>query len=205
MKQSAKIRTTNYKGEEYTNIENVQSQMETVANELKANFEKNKILSVIDFIGKKAKLRELFNETFNNLDENGEYTGIYLFAEKKGKGYKYLYTGITRKAIMRLNDHVSSNNKSSATWAYLKVKESEEFYMRIKEFHHRSKLTDDEKNKKNKLQDDIKNEIERIQKECFSKLYVTFLPIKNDNFFLHMIEPYIACEFKCKWNSFETH
>lgn len=203
MEQSTKIQTTNYKKEPFTKLENIQVRMEDVVKKIEVNFNKNKFILVKNIVSK-TKLRELFKNTFGEPDDEGEYTGLYLFAEKKDNKYNCLYTGITRKAIMRINDHVRSNNKSSATWAYLIVKDSKKFYLRIKEFHHKSNLSKKQKDKKEDLKKDIKKEIVKIQEKCFSKLFVTFIPI-NDNFFLQMIEPYIACEFKCKWNSFETH
>ena len=127
--------------------------------------------------------------------------------KKKANGsFKYLYTGITRSASQRLNDHINSADKGSATWAYLMVKE-QVLKDEIKKFHHRkdTDLNESEKKEKEELKDKIKQAIKNKQKDCISKLLVTFIPIENDNYFLSMLEPYVAAKLKCYWNSFKTH
>ncbi len=133
------------------------------------------------------------------------YQGLYVFAEKKqNENIRYLYTGITRNASQRLNDHINSSNKGSATWAYLMVKKDKntnaELLRLIEKYHHKKKPS----KIKEQLKEQIRNAIEKKQ-EYIANLFVTFIPVENDNYFLHMLEPYVAAKLKCYWNSFKTH
>ncbi len=192
----------NYANETFPDFNSVEEKLESIVHKIKNDtyFETKKITS-------KKEILKLFNEKFSkpNNSENKDYRGLYVFAEKNDNGcFKYLYTGITRSAIQRLNDHINAPDKGSATWAYLMVKNdtntNAELKNLIKKYHHKKKTPQIKKKLREQISEAIKN-----KQKCISKLYVTFIPIENDNYFLSVLEPYVAAKLKCKWNSFKTH
>ena len=99
-----------------------------------------------------------------------------------------------------MNDHVRATNKGSATWAYLMVKHDGKI-KEIEDYHHKKKPEEVIQ----KLKKLIPEAIRTKQENIISKLYIGFIPLGKDNYFLHMAEPYVAAKLECKWNSFKTH
>lgn len=202
---------TNYAGEKFPKFNKIGKRLKDVVKNIEDNFtDDDKILLVEKFKktdkNKKDVIYEFLKEIAGEPNEKKEYRGIYIFAEKKEDGtFEYMYTGISRKAIQRLNDHVNRSDKGTATWAYMMVKKSadEKLKKEIDFFHHR-KVSKKEENRKNALKELIQEKIINIQKDYISNLYITFVPI-NENYFMHMVEPYVAAKLKCYWNSFKTH
>lgn len=200
---------TNFANEIFPDIQRVEERLRSMANQVKEQFEvreKHLNVSVIQNSTNKTKrIKEFFNSC-GFKSENDLYEGVYVFAERKNGQWNYLYTGITRNAIQRLRDHVCAGDKLTASWAYLMVRygKDENLIARINDLHNQ-KTTEANKEKKSKLNLDIIKAIGEIQSSEMSKYEVTFVPIKNDYFTLHMAEVFIACELHCKWNSFKTH
>jgi hypothetical protein len=204
----------NYNDETFPDFSDIQNQFEGFVKSIEEKFKNGDTEQVGNLKTKKDIsnfLKKISTEPNSKIERNKgktiikDYRGVYTFAEKTDIGYNYLYTGITRAATERINDHIHSGNTGSATWVYLKVKEKK-LKEEIKKFQHRkeSDLSVEEKKEKDALKVKIKKAIKEEQ-EGMHKLFVTFIPIENDNYLLHMIEPYIAAKLKCKWNSFKTH
>ena len=195
-----------YKEEEFYPIKKIQEEMEKITTELKNNFSSGKFIQVNDFkkdVKNKESLSKLikeinikFPDKIGKQKKKNDYSGLYLFATKKGNIFSYEYVGISQQVITRLKQHVCNTDKGSATWAFLmaKVKKNQRDKINI------SKIT------KNyfKSPNEIKKAIEEQQELICKDYFVTYYPVGN-HFLLHMVEPYVACALECKWNSFETH
>ncbi len=204
----------NYNRETYPDFCDINNLLENYVEKIENNFKDKNIEQVGKLKTKKDifdLLKQLYGEPNSEIKRNNgkaiikDYRGIYTFAEKTDTGYSYLYTGITRVAVERINDHIHSKNKGSATWAYLMVKKDKKgdviLNEMIEKYHHKKKT----KKVKDKLNILISNAIIKKQEEFISNLYVTFIPVEDNNYLLHILEPYIAAELKCYWNSFKTH
>lgn len=215
---------SNFKGEIFTSTDGIENRMKKVADTLRDNFEKG-VEFIFDINDNSSNAKYFSVQKLNSSEKSKiglakfistlekslekpttDYKGIYLFAEKLSENkFNYLYVGISKRAIKRLHEHVNSNDKNAASWAYLIAKnENEEIKNGLAKFRHR-KLIESEKAEKERLIKDIKIEIKKVQQNRISNLYVTFFEIENDYFFLHMVEPFVACYLKTKWNTFETH
>lgn len=117
-----------------------------------------------------------------------DFSGIYVFAEKEESGeLKFMYTGISRTVIERVNSHVNRRDSGTATWAYQMAKYNYE------------------KDKNAKIpKNEIQHKISDIQEEEISKYYVSFIH-EPDNYIMHIAEGFVACTLECEWNSFKTH
>jgi hypothetical protein len=171
--------------------------MQKISSALKDNFISGKyIISVSDFLRDKEKLTKLIKKiNVNHMYSPENQKGIYLFAKKGKNDFSFKYVGISKQVISRLKQHICSLDKGSATWAFLMAKY---------DYNKKNNLIEEITKNNFKSKDEIKNEIKKQQDKIAKDYFVTYYPVEN-NFLLHMVEPYVACDLECYWNSFETH
>jgi len=116
----------------------------------------------------------------------GDVKGLYVFANEIDGEIKPYYVGISRNVIRRLGQHVFGKHKNHATLAYLKSKSQ-----RTKDSSDIGDLEYFELHREN-FQNDIAK----------SRLAIREI---SDDYELYMAEIFVACHFKCEWNSFKTH
>jgi len=196
----------NYKNEIFYSVENIQDDMKAISKGLKDNFSSDIYIPVKEFgrgVKNKTSLKNFIKDIHNKQpayktgkqkNEN-DYSGIYLFASKKASDFIYQYVGISQQVISRLKQHVTFSNKSSASWAYMMAKV---------EHNRKNKFSTDITKNNFETTEDAKNAILKQQEKIAEDFFVTYYPV-DDNFLLHKVEPYVACDLKCYWNSFETH
>lgn len=193
----------NYKMEEYPKdtkflVEQCEKIVEEVENLLSLNNPNKLYLS--DFYqqtnaGNKAfrnDLRANFNLNSKNKKYNGkDIKGLYILASEINNNTQPFYVGISQTVIRRLRQHVFGTGHNQATLAYLMARA--EYNTNNIEIY------------KGKRQDFdyFKDNRDRFQMEL-RKARFAVIEIDND-YLLYMAEVFIACHFKCKWNTFETH
>lgn len=138
------------------------------------------------------KLRHEFNLNSTNKKYNGkEIKGLYVFAEEVNGIAQPFYVGISQTVIRRLRQHVFGTGHNQATLAYLMARTE---YNRIENKPYSGKREDLEY---------FINHRARYQSEIRKARFA--IKEINDDYLLHMAEVFVACHFKSKWNSFETH
>ena len=205
MKQQTRTFNQNFKGELFYGFEDVKSDLEKITKGLVTNFASGDYVAVQEFgrgVKSKAPLKDLVYRVYDEQQvyvngkekKSNDHSGIYLFATKEDSVFNYEYVGISQQVITRINQHTCHKNKSSATWAYLMAKYNDNIS--------HGRVSDVTKNNlsKKRISEAIYNE----QLAMNEKYYVTFFPV-DDNFLMHLVEPYIASALGCFWNSFETH
>lgn len=189
-------RTVNFKGEIYTDTSsNLFKKLNSISSGLEMQLidktKCKKVGEVIRLIKQGKSFKEIWGVEAN-VQDKGEYKGLYLFAEKLPNRFNPVYVGISQRIGKRFDQHTLKGSKQHASWAYMMAKY--EFTMR--EFGYYKKM----------FSPDIETEKKWIKEkqDWISKLYFTFL-LEEDNYLLHMAEIFSAAKFNCKWNSFETH
>lgn len=116
------------------------------------------------------------------LSKGKDFKGIYVFWQNE----QAVYTGISKKVIFRLNQHINGATHHSASLPIklLKVNFPQDYGRKPR----------NEFNKK---------DITEGQKELM-KMSVSFIPLEED-VKLYLFEVYVAVTLKCKYNHFETH
>ncbi|MDB4655646.1 hypothetical protein OAE48_02255 [Flavobacteriales bacterium] len=198
------MRTHNYKSEQFHDMDSLDTLLHGIVKQIKQNFKDGISLPVSTF--NRGKSREKLAEFIGSIHENHnthlskktdskDFPGLYIFAERKDDKLETAYVGISRMVIQRLKQHTSYSDKSSATWAYLMAK-----------FPNGEKVpvTDKKDAVQFKDKDALTAKIKEQQVEMAKKYVVTYYPM-DDNFLLHLAEPYVACALSAYWNSFETH
>ena len=196
----------NYKGEAFYSVSHIEAKLEKIADGLKKNLDRDRSVDVALFArGTKndKSFAELVKSIYSEQREfvtgkekkEGDHSGLYLFATRTKTGFEYQYVGISQQVIARVSQHVRHSAKSSATWAFLMAKVS-----------HNQKIGQPEQLATNnfKSKTELKRAIEDEQLGLIRDCVVTYFPV-DDNFLMHLVEPYIACALGCFWNSFETH
>ena len=186
--------------EKFPESKRILERIQVIADELRTNFEtgssdNKKFLAVDDFYKKDNSLnilREFAKRLNIKLAKNGnDFSGVYVFAEKKTNDeFNFLYTGISRTVIERINAHVNRTDYRTATWAYGIAK----YEYRIDKNDEKAKIPEGERIKR----------ITNNQKEKLKKYYISFIH-EPDNFMIHIAEGYVACALESEWNSFRTH
>jgi hypothetical protein len=214
---------TNFSSEAYTSLTNIQAEMKRVADTLRNNFvlgnrfipgKANDItctyLAVKDLIASNRKCSDVLRAFFINMGylpnntkaKPNDYRGVYVFAEMNEGNPSFQYVGISMNAILRIKEHFYKGDQYTASWAFLMAKHQDQGLLskKIKEI----RKWGSDKDKSN-LNNEINRAIRNIQEKYISRLYISFFPVCDDHFFLHMIEPYVVCALQSKWNSFRSH
>jgi len=195
----------NYKNEAFHSMASLDADLHGIVTQIEKNFKnKDLYLAVSEFTRgeSKKKLKE-FVEKIYNLPQNHisekkkskDYPGLYVFAEVDGDDIKTAYVGISRMVIQRLKQHSSYSHKNSGTWAYLMAKFPD---------GEKVPVTDKKKAVQFDKSNPLNEAIIKVQTSMAKKYVVTYYPM-DDNFLLHLAEPYVACALGAYWNSFETH
>lgn len=187
-------------------MEKLDAELNTIVEQIKSNFEHGECVPVSDFARKSTNKHTLVKMVASNYDlhenhlskerKGGDYPGIYVFAEKQAdSGFRYVYVGISRMVIQRLSQHLNYTDRRCATWAYLMARYPDVAGHPIRD--KRSARSFDSPK-------ELKEAIEAQQADMAKRYWVTYYPI-DDNYLLHLAEPFVACTLKAYWNSFKTH
>lgn len=137
------------------------------------------------------------------------FKGLYAWARLvKGKPV-VKYIGISQNLEKRLKAHISSKNKSTASWVYMMAKD--EFY--------KSKgiTTSSPKKEIDLVYWDFKEQgainggkydfhlREEIQKRLIEEKYFCTVVLVEDDYELYMLELFCSLKFESHWNVFQTH
>ncbi len=138
-------------------------------------------------------LRSKFELNSLNKKYSGkEIKGVYVLANENMDGIVTpYYVGMSQTIIRRLRQHVFGTGHNQATLAYLMA---------------RTEYEQIEKSQYTRNRQDLQyftNHRERFQNEIRNARFA--IKEINDDYLLYMAEVFVACHFRSKWNSFETH